>query len=163
LAAFDMARTGGAKISFDANIRLALWKQTEAVKAVTTAASMSDLFFLSIDDANSLMGSANPAAIFAWSHRLGAKAVFLKQGSHGVSISDGTNCYHLDPVMVKAVDATGAGDCFCGVTLARLNIGDTILNAARYANAAAALSTTVFGAVTSLPNPACVTAILQTC
>ena len=48
---------------------------------------------------------------------------------------------------VKAVDATGAGDCFCGATLARLAAGDSIWDAARYANAAAALATTGFGAV----------------
>ena len=52
---------------------------------------------------------------------------------------------------VEVVDATGAGDCFCGATLARLAAGDSIVDAARYANAAAALSTTDFGAVAPLP------------
>ena len=54
---------------------------------------------------------------------------------------------------VKAVDATGAGDCFCGAALARLEAGDSIWEAARYANAAAALATTAFGAVDPLPRP----------
>jgi 2-dehydro-3-deoxygluconokinase len=51
------------------------------------------------------------------------------------------------------VDATGAGDCFCGAALARLAAGDSIWEASRYANAAAALATTGFGAVAPLPRP----------
>ena len=51
------------------------------------------------------------------------------------------------------MDATGAGDCFCGAALARIVAGDSIWEAARYANAAAALATTGFGAVDPLPRP----------
>jgi 2-dehydro-3-deoxygluconokinase len=51
------------------------------------------------------------------------------------------------------VDATGAGDCFCGACLARIAAGDGLADAARYANAAAALSTTGFGAVAPVPRP----------
>ena len=39
--------------------------------------------------------------------------------------------YLLDQVF----DPTGAGDCFCGATLARLAAGDSIWDAARYGNA----------------------------
>jgi 2-dehydro-3-deoxygluconokinase len=61
---------------------------------------------------------------------------------------------------VNAVDATGAGDCFCGATLARLAAGDALFDAARYANAAAALATTAFGAVAPLPRPEAVRKLL---
>jgi 2-dehydro-3-deoxygluconokinase len=59
------------------------------------------------------------------------------------------------------VDATGAGDCFCGAALARLAAGDSIFDAARYANAAAALKTTGFGAVAPLPRPQAVLEVLR--
>jgi 2-dehydro-3-deoxygluconokinase len=49
------------------------------------------------------------------------------------------------------VDATGAGDAFAGAFLARLVAGDDVLAAASYANAAAALSTTGYGAVAPTP------------
>jgi 2-dehydro-3-deoxygluconokinase len=62
---------------------------------------------------------------------------------------------------VAAVDATGAGDCFAGNFLARLLAGDAPLDAARYANAAAALSTTGYGAVAPLPLPAAVRGLLK--
>ncbi len=63
---------------------------------------------------------------------------------------------------VNALDATGAGDCFDGAFAARLVAGDTPLAAARYANAAAALATTGYGAVAPLPRHADVIALLAT-
>ena len=62
---------------------------------------------------------------------------------------------------VKAVDATGAGDCFGGSLLARLVAGDTLARAVDYANAAAALTTLGFGAVAPIPRSAEVAAFLQ--
>ena len=61
---------------------------------------------------------------------------------------------------VNAVDATGAGDTFAGALLARLLAGEDPLAAARYANAAAALSTTGYGAVAPIPREAAVRALL---
>ena len=55
---------------------------------------------------------------------------------------------------VEAVDATGAGDTFDGVFLARLLAGDDLKAAARYATSAAALSTKGYGAVTPIPRAA---------
>jgi 2-dehydro-3-deoxygluconokinase len=64
-------------------------------------------------------------------------------------------------VKVETVDATGAGDCFCGATLARLAAGDALFEAARYANAAAALKTTGYGAVAPLPRADAVRRLLR--
>lgn len=91
--------------------------------------------------------------LLQWSHALGPAVVFLKLGAEGVMVSDGNRQERIAPLKVKAVDATGAGDCFAGTALARLAAGDTVWEAARYANAAAALATTGFGAVAPLPRP----------
>lgn len=53
---------------------------------------------------------------------------------------------------VKAVDTTGAGDCFAGAFAAALAQGRSAEEAATYANAAAALSVTRKGAGPSMPN-----------
>jgi hypothetical protein len=58
------------------------------------------------------------------------------------------------------VDATGAGDTFAGAFLARRARGEGLEQAARYANAAAALSTTGYGAVAPIPREDAVTAFL---
>jgi 2-dehydro-3-deoxygluconokinase len=62
---------------------------------------------------------------------------------------------------VEAVDATGAGDTFAGAFLARRAQGDDVATAARYANAAAALSTRGYGAVAPIPRAAEVLAFLK--
>ena len=61
---------------------------------------------------------------------------------------------------MQAVDATGAGDCFDGAFAARILAGDDPVTAARYANAAAALATTGYGAVAPLPRDTEVRALL---
>jgi 2-dehydro-3-deoxygluconokinase len=160
LAAFEAARSGGAKISFDSNLRLKLWPIARARAMIGAAAALADYFLPSIDDARSLSGRESPEANLDWAHGLGAKHVFLKLGADGVIASDGTRRERVAGHKVNAVDATGAGDCFCGAALARLAAGDSLFDAARYANAAAALATTGFGAVAPLPRPEAVRKLL---
>ncbi len=153
LEAFESARAQGASISFDANLRTRLWPIARARATIALAASFADWFFPSLEDARALSGRDEPDALVDWAHGLGARAVFLKLGAEGVVVSDGTIRQRLAGHRIRTVDATGAGDCFCGACLARIAAGDSILEAARYANAAAALSTTGFGAVAPLPRP----------
>jgi 2-dehydro-3-deoxygluconokinase len=157
---FSAFRNAKGKIAFDSNLRLKLWPLERAREMIGAAAAMADYFFPSIDDARQLSGVDFPEENLAWAHGLGAKTVFLKLGADGVLVSDGTKRERIPGYAVKAVDATGAGDCFCGAALARLAAGDSIWEAARYANAAAALATTGFGAVDPLPRPEAVRSLL---
>ena len=158
LAAFNSAR---GKIAFDSNLRLKLWPLERARALIGAAAGMADYFFPSIEDARALSGVESADENLDWAHRLGAKTVFLKLGPDGVVVSDGSKRERIPGIKVKAVDATGAGDCFCGAALARLAAGDSVWLAARYANAAAALSTTGYGAVAPIPRPDAVDALLR--
>ncbi|HEY0877304.1 MAG TPA: sugar kinase [Zeimonas sp.] len=160
LATFDSARSHGARISFDSNLRTRLWPIARARAMIALAASLADWFFPSLEDARTLSGRDDPDALVDWAHALGARVVFLKLGADGVLVSDGTTRERLAGHAVATVDATGAGDCFCGACLARIAAGDSIRDAARYANAAAALSTTGFGAVAPLPRPDAVRRLL---
>lgn len=60
---------------------------------------------------------------------------------------------------VKAVDTTGAGDCFVGALAAQLANGSTIHDALEYANAAASICVQRMGAAPSMPTAAEVTAL----
>jgi 2-dehydro-3-deoxygluconokinase len=160
LAAFEAARSGGAKVSFDSNLRLKLWPLARARALIGAAAAMADYFFPSIEDARELSGTEQVDANLDWAHGLGAKTVFLKLGPEGVVVSNGAQRQRIPGIKLKLVDATGAGDCFCGAALARLDAGDSVWDAARYANAAAALKTTGFGAVEPVPRPEAVRALL---
>lgn len=156
LAAFEAART----VSFDSNLRLRLWPLERAREMIGKAAALADYFFPSAEDAEQLSGLKDPAALVDWAHGLGAKNVLLKLGKDGVIVSDGRSRTRIPGHDVKAVDGTGAGDCFCGATLARLAAGDSLVEAARYGNAAAALKTTGYGAVAPIPTPEAVRALL---
>jgi ribokinase len=61
---------------------------------------------------------------------------------------------------VRAVDATAAGDTFCGTLAASLAAGDFMSTALERANAAAAISVTRKGAQPSIPSAAEVEAML---
>ena len=111
-------------------------------------------------DARVLSGLEAPEAILDWALRLGAKQVALKLGADGVLASDGVRTERIGGHVVEFVDASGAGDCFAGSLLARLAAGDDFWTGVRYANAAAALNCTGYGAVAHLPRPAAVQALL---
>lgn len=161
LAAFAAARAAGARISLDPNLRLKLWSLEAAQAGIAAAAGMADFFFPSLEDARQLSGRQDADAILDWAHALGPRTVFLKLGPDGVVVSAGGERRRIPGHPVRVVDATGAGDCFCGAALARLATGDSPWQAARYANAAAALSTSGYGAVAPLPRREAVLALLQ--
>jgi len=159
-AAIDAAKRAGAKFAYDSNLRLKLWPLARAKAVITATIPAADYFLPSLDDVTALCGLEQPEAIVDWSHRAGAKHVVLKLGAGGALASDGVRRERISPHRVECVDATGAGDCFAGSLLARLALGDDFWNAVRYANAAAALATTGFGAVAPLPRPEAVRRLL---
>lgn len=63
---------------------------------------------------------------------------------------------------VDTIDTTGAGDCFCGALAVGLAEGFDLSDAVRFANAAAALSTTRTGAAKSMPRREAVQELLIT-
>lgn len=160
LAAMQAARAAGVRVSLDSNLRLKLWPLGQARSTLERAVALSDIFLPSLEDATALSGLQDAEAIVDWAHRLGAPQVVLKLGAEGAIASDGARRERIDGHAVQAVDATGAGDCFCGNLLARIVAGDSLFDAARYANAAAALAVQGFGAVAPLPSPAQVRALL---
>jgi 2-dehydro-3-deoxygluconokinase len=150
-AAIDLARRGGVKVAFDANIRPRLWPADRAREIVATTIPLTDCFLLSLEDAELLGAPKDRSEIVRWAHDLGARNVVLKLGPEGILASDQEAVYLIPGHQVTSVDATGAGDCCAGALLARLSLGDDFLAALRYANAAAALTTTGYGAVAPLP------------
>ncbi len=160
LYAVERARAAGVKVSYDPNLRLKLWDLARAKPVILATAALSDHFLPSLDDVRRLSGLDDPEAIHEWCLTLGAKAVTLKIGPKGVIAGDGQERWRIPGNPVDAVDATGAGDCFDGAFIARIAAGDSIPDAARYANAAAALTTTGYTAIEPIPRPEAVRAML---
>jgi len=159
-AAFDIARAGGAVVTYDPNIRVKLWPLPRARAIVMASVALCSWCLPSEEDASVLFDNLAPDAVIDALHRAGARGVVLKQGAAGCLVSDGTRREHVLPHTVQSVDATGAGDCFDGAFATRLIAGDDPFIAARYANVAAALATTGYGAVAPLPRAADVAAVI---
>ena len=151
--AIAVAKQAGARFVYDSNLRLRLWPLARAREVITATLAQADYFLLSMEDAEALCGLKDPDAIVDWCHRAGAATVALKLGADGVIGSDSTRRERIAGYKVGCVDATGAGDCFAGALLARMSVGDDFWQGLRYANAAAALTTTGYGAVAPLPRP----------
>jgi 2-dehydro-3-deoxygluconokinase len=151
LAAMDWARQVGTQVSLDTNLRLSLWSLTQAREALQQAIRRCDLLLPSLEDMVQLTGLKQPQDIVNWCHGQGAQRVVLKMGAQGAWVSQAGQTHVIQAMPVQALDATGAGDCFGGNLLARLVLGDDLIQAAHWANAAAALSVQGRGAIAPLP------------
>ena len=79
--------------------------------------------------------------------------VFVTRGAQGVSVfADGQFLGNVDAMAVDAIDATGAGDTFCGYAVAGLAQGLTPLEAAELGTVAAGISVQSRGASNSIPS-----------
>src|SRR5471032_1641896 len=159
--AMTMAKAAGVKVSYDTNLRLRLWDLDTARAKIHATIGLSDVSLPSLDDSQQLTGLQEADSIADFYLKLGAPVVALKMASEGCLIVTPTKRLRLPAHRVTAVDATGAGDTFDGAFLSRLLAGDDLETAGRYANVAAALSTTGYGAVTPIPRAKDVLAALK--
>ena len=159
-AAMRIARGAGVTVSYDTNLRLRLWPLDRARAVIHAAAGLVDILRPGLDDAIHLTGLADPDRIVDFYLGLGPKIVARTLGSDGALIATEDRRERLAPYPAKLVDATGAGDTFDGAFLAEyLRTGDPFA-AGMYANVAAALSTTGYGAVSPIPRRDAVLAAL---
>jgi 2-dehydro-3-deoxygluconokinase len=150
-AAIDIARDAKRLVSYDPNLRLKLWPLRRARAIIHEAMRSCDLALPGLDDAVALTGLDDPDAIADFYLRLGAQVVVLKLGKAGALVATPKGRERVAARPVAAVDATGAGDCFDGAFLTEFVRAPDPFAAARFANAAAALSTLGYGAVAPLP------------
>ncbi|SDE07453.1 sugar kinase [Paraburkholderia lycopersici] len=151
LAAVEHARANGVRVSFDTNLRLKLWPLARARAVMNEVLRLTDICLPSWDDVAVLTGLDDRDAIVDCLLARGARVVALKLGKDGAYVATPEARRVVPGHAVAAVDATGAGDCFGGAFVARLAADDDPFTAARYANAAAALSTLGYGAVAPIP------------
>jgi ribokinase len=85
---------------------------------------------------------------------LGAGTAILKLGEHGAFLSSASAHRRFAAPRVDVVDVTAAGDTFNGALAVALAEGKRAGDAIGFANAAAALSVTRFGAQASIPSRA---------
>jgi len=160
-AAIDIARRNGVKLAYDTNYRPRLWPPARAAAVMRAAMAQAEYAMPGLEDVRTLTGLTDPDAMLDFYLRLGCRVVLLKMGESGAYLATADMRVRIPPHRVEVVDATGAGDTFCGAFLARILAGDALEPAARYAGVAAALKCTGYGAVAPIPRPARVNAVLR--
>ena len=86
----------------------------------------------------------------ALTHTLG-NTVIVTLGAEGAVGAQGDAVWRVDALRVRAIDTTGAGDCFVGVLAAALMRGATLPAAMQRAAVAGSLACTIVGATPSFP------------
>ncbi|MFL5286933.1 MAG: sugar kinase [Rhodopila sp.] len=159
-AAIEIARRHGVKVAYDTNYRPRLWPPARAAAVMHAAMTEADYAMPGEEDVRTLTGLIEPDAMLDFYLRLGARVVLLKMGAAGSYLATAKARTRIPPHPVVPVDATGAGDTFCGSFLARILAGDEPEAAARYASVAAALKCLGYGAVGPIPRAEAVWAVL---
>ncbi len=113
-------------------------------------------------EAAQLLGvEPDAAALSAYCARTGVKRVVMTMGSHGVWSATRAQARFYPCNRVRAVDTTGAGDCFLGALAARLSRGYDMDAAIRFAMAASAITVARPGAQQAMPGLSEVEAALK--
>ena len=157
----EVAREAGLLVSYDPNLRPALWADAEAARAgIRLGWREADVIKVSEEELEFLTGDPDPAdaARKLWHDRLRLLAV--TRGHLGCRYFTATSSGEVASFAVAAVDTTGAGDGFMAGLLRGLLLDgpeaavrdEMRLRAiCRLANAVGALTTTERGAIPALP------------
>lgn len=161
LAAMTLVHEAGGLVSYDTNLRLKLWDLDTARNTIHNALTLANVALPGLDDAEQLTGKSDPDAIADFYLGLGPRIVALTMGKDGVLVATPDRRERIPTFPVDAIDASGAGDCFDGAFLAEFLATDDPFRAARYAAAAAALSTQGHGALDPIPKRSTVEKFLK--
>ncbi|HEX9063400.1 MAG TPA: PfkB family carbohydrate kinase [Clostridia bacterium] len=163
LAAIKTARESGCILSYDPNLRPALWKsQNDAKENISSLLGYADILKVSEEELEFLTGGNGlDKGSLKLCKSYGIKIILVTRGPEG--------CYYRfedvtgeSPAFrdVNTVDTTGAGDAFLGGFLHSFLYGggkfegltkDSLAGMVEFANAAASLSTSKKGAIPAMP------------
>jgi ribokinase len=149
VAAIARAKAAGARVVL--NLAPARPLPVEVLRQVdilvvneVEAAELGQVLGLEIAD--------HSARTVALAERLGITIVTTLGADGAVAAVKGGVTHRVPALPVKAVDTTGAGDCFVGVLTAALDRNLALPDAMRRAASAASLACTVLGAEPSFPS-----------
>jgi fructokinase len=153
LKAAEAARDAGLLISYDPNLRLALWEDADAArKGMLAGFDYANIVKVSEEEVEFLTGSRDVKALWRDSIQL----IAVTQGKEGATLYTRNSKQYVPGFKVQAVDTTGAGDGFVAGLLVGLlehkqDFGAHLQEIGRFANAVGALTTTQLGAIPALP------------
>lgn len=119
--AIAYAKDAGAIISFDINLRPALWKSTEALRqAVLEFLPKADIIKISDEELFFVTGKENIEDALEELFTGNVRLVIFTKGADGAEAHTKTDKAVSKAEKVEAIDTTGAGDAFIGSFLYQL-------------------------------------------
>lgn len=151
--AMALARAHGRTITFDPNLRPALWSSRESMRdTLNDLAEGCDWVLPGQAEGELLTGSRDPEAIAAFYRERGARLVVVKLGSDGAYYSSEQGRGHVPAFPVaQVVDTVGAGDGFAVGVISALLEGLAVPDAVRRAAWIGARAVQVRGDTEGLP------------
>lgn len=157
------AKAAGKLISFDPNLREPLWDSPEEAKEqLLWGLSQADVVKISDNEVEFLFSLPPEQGAEHIFDRFGAKLVFVTCGANGCFFRNGRGSGWVPSLSgIRVVDTTGAGDIFGGSAMSRILAlgkapeeltGAELTEIARFAAAAAGLSTTRAGGISGIPD-----------
>ena len=160
--AVEYAKAHFKLLSFDPNLRRPLWRsETEAREQMRWGLAQADVVKLSDEEAAFLFGDDPAACARRLIGDYGVKLVFVTLGAEGCLAANAAAALRVPaPAGIAVRDTTGAGDIFGGSAMSRLLAlgkspdalsAEELSAVARFAAAAATLSTARPGGIESVP------------
>ncbi|CAM8893759.1 unnamed protein product [Rhodiola kirilowii] len=170
--AMRVAKESGAILSFDPNLRLALWPSEDAARdTIMSVWNQADLIKINEDEIRFLTHDEDPYddnVVLTKLFHPNLKILLVTEGAKGCRYYTKTFKGTVHGVKVKAVDTTGAGDSFVGGLLYKLasdiNLHEDeqkLRDAITFANVCGAITVTGRGAIPSLPTKEAVLNMLK--
>jgi len=154
------AKSAGALISFDPNIRLLLWDDVRVLKAtILEYLPFADIIKVSDDELDLIFGTDDEKAAASYCFTNGASVLFVTRGKNGAAVYTPTYSSEAAGLPVTVLDTTGAGDAFNGAMLSRFVgmpvreclIPEILTDTLRFANTAGSITVTRKGAMAGSP------------
>lgn len=162
LFAVGTAKTSGALISYDPNIRLGLWpSEAVAKEQILAAMPLADMVKVSEEELAFLFETTDleEGSEIMWK-QFGLNLILITLGSEGCFYRCGEKTGRVGGFRVPVVDTTGAGDSFVGGVMVKLLEQSEPLDRlsqaelemiVTFGNATGALATTKKGAIPAMP------------
>ena len=154
--AIRLMRGAGRSVSFDPNLRPALWPSREAmVRRINALAAQCDWVLPGVDEGEVLCGTRDPRAIARFYLDRGVRLVAVKLGAEGAywANTEGSGRVQAFPVE-RVVDTVGAGDGFAVGLISALLQGRDPASAVRRGAWIGARAVQVRGDTEGLPTAA---------
>ncbi len=154
---FEVASKGGTRISFDPNIREALWNDREPRSVLVPFLESADVVMLSEEEGRQLLEDQTVDQMLNRLVEMGVDVAAVTRGEDGSTATDGEEVVHHPGYDVEALDSVGAGDAFAAGFVSGLTDDEPLLEILKRANLCGALATTVSGDMEGLPTRKVVT------